>query len=225
MQHVVVNRLSSPSHVKSGVRQGSIIGPLLFLILIGDIDANLHNSSLRSFADDTCVLKGINSLRDAFLLQHGLTIVYQWAMDNNMLFNSKKLELLRYGAMKQQTSYLAPDKTTIPEKIHIKDLGVIMSNSGNFHEHIKTVCEKARNMCSWILRTFTSKSPVLMLTLWKYLVLPIMDYCSQLWSPTNKGLIQLIESILQSFTRKFAIGNLTDNYWDRLSPQALLAAT
>ena len=92
-----------------------------------------------------------------------------------------------------------------------------MSNSGNIHEHIKTVCEKARNMCSWILRTFTSRSPVLMLTLWKSLVLPILDYCSQLWSPTNKGLIQQIESIQQSFTRKIAIGNLTDNYWDRLS--------
>jgi ribonuclease P/MRP protein subunit RPP40 len=115
LQHVVVNGfVSSPSHVKSGVPQGSVIGPLLFLILIGDIDADLHNSSLRSFADDTRVLKGINSLRDASLLQHDLTIVYQWAMDNNMLFNSKKLELLRYGAnsqLKQQTSYLAPDKS------------------------------------------------------------------------------------------------------------------
>ena len=221
LQHVVVNGfVSSPSHVKSGVPQGSVIGPLLFLILIGDIDADLHNSSLRSFADDTRVLKGINSLRDASLLQHDLTIVYQWAVDNNMLFNSKKLELLRYGAnsqLKQQTSYLAPDKTTIPEKNHIKDLGVIMSNSGNFNEHIKSVCEKASNMCSWILRTFTSRSPVLMLTLWKSLVLPILDYCSQLWSPSNKGLIQQIESIQQSFTRKIAIGNLTNNYWDRLS--------
>ena len=56
-----------------------------------------------------------------------------------------------------------------------------------------------------------------MLTLWKSLVLPILDYCSQLWSPSNKGLIQQIESIQQSFTRKIAIGNLTNNYWDRLS--------
>ena len=92
-----------------------------------------------------------------------------------------------------------------------------MSNSGNFNEHIKTVCEKASNMCSWILRTFTSRSPVLMLTLWKSLVLPILDYCSQLWSPSNKGLIQQIESIQQSFTRKVAIGKLTNNNWDRLS--------
>ena len=90
MQHVVVNGfLSSPSHVKFGVPQGSVIGPLLFLILIGHIDADFHNSSLRLFADDTRVLKGINSLRDASLLQHDLTIVYQWAVDNNMLFNSK----------------------------------------------------------------------------------------------------------------------------------------
>ena len=111
-------------------RKGSVIGPLLFLILIGDIDADLQNSSLRSFADDTRVSKGVNSLRDMSLLQHDLEIVYKWAIEKNMLFNSKKLEVIRYGLnnhLKEQTSYLAPGKSTIPEQNHIRDLGVIMS--------------------------------------------------------------------------------------------------
>ena len=221
MQHVLVNGfLSTPSHVKSGVPQGSVIGPLLFLILIGDIDADLHNSSLRSFADDTRASKGIASLRDVSLLQYDLEIIYKWAIENNMLFNSKKLELIRYGSnhhLKEQTHYLAPDGSIIPEKTHIRDLGVIMSNSGTFSEHINTTCEKARNMCSWILRTFRSRSPVLMKTLWKSLVLPILDYCSQLWSPCRQGQIQQIETIQQSFTRKIALNNVSSNYWDRLS--------
>ena len=78
------------------------------------------NYSLRSFADDTRVSKGVNSLRDVSLLQHDLEIVYKWAIENNMLFNSKKLEVIRYGPnnhLKEQTSYLAPDKSTIPKKI------------------------------------------------------------------------------------------------------------
>ena len=158
----------------------------------------------------------LNSLRDVSLLQHNLEIVYKWAIENNMLFNSKKLEVIRYGPnnhLKEQTSYLAPDKSTIPEKNHIRDLGVIMSNSGTFYEHINSAtCEKARNMCSWILRTFKSRSPVLMKILWKSLVLPILDYCSQLWSPSRQGQIQQIETIQQSFTRKIALSNVSNNY-------------
>ena len=74
----------------------------------------------------------------------------------------------------------------------------------------------ARNMCLWILRTFQSRSADLMLTMWKSLVLPILDYCSQLWSPTKVGQIQEIEDIQKSFTRKIWHVNRGD-YWERLS--------
>ena len=71
-------------------------------------------------------------------------------------------------------------------------------------------------MCSWILRTFKSRSPELMLTTWKSLVLPILDYCSQLWCPTANGEIQKLEKIQQSFTRKIKLNTPGLNYWDRL---------
>ena len=66
-----------------------------------------------------------------------------------------------------------------------------------------------------ILRTFESRTPELMLTLWKSLVIPILDYCSQLWSPSKVGEIQQIEEIQQSFTRKIR-GNCRQDYWQRL---------
>ena len=71
-------------------------------------------------------------------------------------------------------------------------------------------------MCAWILRTFKSRSPDLMLTTWKSLVLPILDYCSQLWSPQWKGDIQQIEEIQKSFTRKIPLPG-RENYWSRLN--------
>jgi len=219
-QCVIANGFSSePSHVRSGVPQGSVIGPLLFLILIGDIDAELHNSFLSSFADDTRASKGVANLRDISLLQTDLDGIYQWAQDNNMTFNSKKLELLRYGnnsTLKAESSYISPDGSLIPEKAHVKDLGVMMSNTGTFSEHINTVCQKARDMCSWILRTFKSRSPEVMKTLWKSLVLPILDYCSQLWCPIRAGQIQQLEEIQQSFTRKIKLDERPD-YWERLT--------
>ena len=210
--------LSEPSPVTSGVPQGSVIGPLLFLILIGDIDGGIISSFLSSFADDTRLSKGVSGVRDASSLQTDLETVYQWADDNNMLFNNSKFELLRYGydtTLKMTTNHTGPDGSIITDKEHIRDLGVTLSCDGSFKEHITRTCQSARNMCSWILRTFRSRSPELMLTTWKSLVLPILDYCSQLWSPLKKGKIQQIEEIQKSFTRKISTYSHKD-YWNRL---------
>ena len=217
-QRVMVNGfLSEPVPVLSGVPQGSVLGPLLFLVLIGDIDTEILSSFVSSFADDTRLFRAISGVRDASSLQTDLEKVYKWAEDNNMLYNNKKFEALRYGpdqVLKATTNYTAPDGTIIPDKDHLRDLGVQMSADGSFRQHIRVMCQSARNMCAWILRTFQSRNKDLMLTLWKSLVLPILDYCSQLWSPVKTGLIQEIEDIQKSFTRK--IRSLKRNYWERL---------
>ena len=221
-QSVMVNGfLSKPVKVKSGVPQGSVLGPLLFLILISDIDKDVLHSFLSSFADDTRVGKSIKNESDVLKLQEDLENVYNWAAENNMSFNNLKFELIRYmvyNNIKDITNdsfYTGPDGSEINEKSHVKDLGILMSNNMTFSEHINKVCEKARDMCSWILRTFRSRSPQLMLTLWKSLVQPILDYCSQLWCPISIGQIKQIEEIQKSFTRKIKTDNNPD-YWSRL---------
>ena len=227
-QRVMVNGyLSEPAPVISGVPQGSVIGPLLFLILIGDIDQDIATSFVSSFADDTRLSRGLSGVTDASALQSDLEKVYQWAIDNNMVFNAKKFEALRYGAddvLKAITSYTSPDGSIIPDKDHLRDLGVTMSADGTFRQHITEMCQSARNMCSWILRTFHSRSPELMLTLWKTLVLPILDYCSQLWCPVRTGLIQEIEDIQKSFTRKIR-SEKSGDYWQRLKLYGLYVLT
>ena len=218
MQHVMVNGVfSSQCPVVSGVPQGSVLGPLLFLVLLSDIDSNIVSSCLASFADDTRLWKGISGVNDASALQRDLEIVYQWAEDNNMSFNNLKFENLRFGpdsTLKATTNYTSPCGTIIDTKEHVRDLGVTMSSDGTFSEHIQKICLSARNMCSWILRTFSDRSSDLMLTTWKSLVLPILDYCSQLWCPLKKGDIQLIEDVQKAFTRK--IPHKGQDYWERL---------
>ena len=154
-QSVVVNgEKSPPAEVLSGVPQGSVIGPILFLILIGDIDQNVAHAFLSSFADDTRVGKAIKSVADAALLQQDLNQVYQWAALNNMEFNEPKFDLLRYGRnieLKDATSYVTDSNTPIEEKQMTKDLGVIMSNTGDFNDHISKVTETVRDLSSWIL--------------------------------------------------------------------------
>ena len=209
--------MSEPAPVISGVPQGSVLGPLIFLILIGDIDKNITNSSVRSFADDTRLIRSIKNIEDTEALQEDLTTVYNWASVNNMKFNDIKFELLRYGTnnnIKQSTSYTSSNDNEIPEKQKVRDLGVVMTNDGKFKTHINETIQNAKKISSWILRTFKSCSPTPMLTLWKSLVLPKLEYCSQLWSPWQKD-IQNLEIVQWSFIRKINDHHLK-TYWDRL---------
>ena len=105
--------------------------------------------------------------------------------------------------------------TVITEKDQLQDLGVTMSNDFVFSYQITKIVESGRSISSWILRTFTSRTQVTMLTLWKSLAIPILEYCSVLWSPTIKGDIQNIESIQWSFIRKIQ-GTSGMNYWEAL---------
>ena len=86
-----------PADVKSGVPQGSVLGPLLFLVLIGDIDREVTTSFVSSFADDTRAVNGISTNADVCDLQVDLDAIYHWADENNMEFNNTKFECLRYG--------------------------------------------------------------------------------------------------------------------------------
>ena len=92
--------LSDPSKVISGVPQGTVLGPLLFLIMVGDIDGGLIHSSATSFADDMRIKRKIESEEDTDLLQKDLGRVISWAKENNMTVNGEKFELLRYVGKK-----------------------------------------------------------------------------------------------------------------------------
>ena len=87
---IVNNETSSPTNVLSGVPQGSVLGPLLFVIMISDIDEDTQYSVLRCFADDTRVSKGIRNTHEATQLQTDLNTIYDWANYNQMEFNNTK---------------------------------------------------------------------------------------------------------------------------------------
>ena len=135
-----------------------------------------------------------------------------------MELNADKFECMRYGTnqdLKEGTQYKFNTGRTIQEQDHVKDLGVIMSNDGTFKEHIKHTITTAKDLCSWILRTFNTRDPLPLLTLWKSLVQCKLDYRCQLWSPTEKGDIQDLEMVQRTFLRKLpSLRHLS--YWDQL---------
>ena len=218
--YVVVNGVMSlPCIVLSGVPQGSALGPLLFLILIMDIDKNIKHSSLKCFADDTRVLKSISNPDDINVLQADLNYIYHWAVLNNLKFNDAKFELIQYGKdndLKMQSNYFSSSSLSIAKNECVCDLGVLMSNDASFKPHIEGVINSANKMVSWIYCTFKSRSVKTMLTLWKSLVLPKLEYCSQLWSPSAKGELLKLELVQRYFVRKIKL-NSNSNYWETLA--------
>ena len=111
--------------------------------------------------------------------------------------------------------YEAPDGSKIPQVDNTKDLGVFISSDIKFKDHIKFVHSKCRQLMGWALRTFKTRKADLMLTLWKSLIIPRLDYCSQLYFPTAVNEMQQLEALQRTFTSHISsITNL--DYWQRL---------
>ena len=86
---------------------------------------------------------------------------------------------MKYNA----TTYKSYDDSNIGDKEQVRDLGIMMSNTATFTLHIRNIVKKARDKMGWVLRVFQSRQRSVMLTLLKSLVIPILEYCCQLWNP------------------------------------------
>ena len=212
--------LSEIEGVISGVPQGTVLGPLLFLVHIGDIDSTLRYATASSFADDTRIMMKVGSSEDCNKLQQDLESVYQWARINNMTFNENKFEHIRYGSHDYLQNYAGPDGANIRTCNQVKDLGVIISDDAKFEDQIETVVKTARQRVGWIMRVFETRKKAAMLTLYRSLVLPLVEYCCQLWSPQGVELIRKIEAVQRNFTYRIQ-GMRELNYWERLEQLGL----
>jgi len=132
---------------------------------------------------------------DAVDLQNDIFHIYGWSETNNMKFN--KFELLCFGKnrdLKKATLYVSPESELIEEKQTVRDLGVKLSADTTFKDHVSNIIASAKRMPSWLLRTFATRERIPMLTLYKSLVRPLLQYSSPLWSPIAKGDIQRLEA-------------------------------
>ena len=120
----VVDFLSPMEWVRSGVPQGSVLGPLLFLIMLVDIDQDVKYSMLGSYADDTRLWRFIHGEGDQEMLQEDLQVLYDWADENNKAFNGDKFEYMAFGEDSDR-SYTAPSGLKINKQA---DSGPAMGN-------------------------------------------------------------------------------------------------
>ena len=135
----------------SGVPQRTVLGPLLFLIMISDIDKDVSASKLVSFADDTRLYSGVGDATDCDNLQLDLNDVYDWASSNNMFFNSQKFIYVCFSSnvsAYKSNLYIDPAMNIIGPSTHVRDLGVSMSSNCKFDFHIFNPYKRCSNLAA-----------------------------------------------------------------------------
>ena len=214
-QRVIINNsLSDSLPVISGVPQGSILGPLLFLVYINDMSSYINHSQFLKFADDTKCFLHINTLSDHIAPQENFTAVFTWSQDFHMDFNFKKFIHLSFKS-KLDTIYTISD-TCIPCSDSHKDLGITLSVDLSWNKHYKTITARLYKVLGLIRRTFSScHSTTTMTRLYVSLVHPQLFYCTQIWHLHLMKDILNIERV-QCRATKHILNDYTSSYKTRL---------
>ena len=203
-QRVMINgKFSSWQRVTSGVPQGSVLGPILFIIFINDLPQGLSCSS-KLFADDTKLYMEINPEGDENCLQDNIFSACDWANKWEMTFNSTKCKTLCIGKKDPGDFYVKNNDGTISKIERItnqKDLGVIFDQDLSFQQHISAKVNLANRNLGIIRKKFTYMNKMMFLQLYKSLVRPHLEYASVIWTPKFKKDRIAIENVQRRATK------------------------
>ena len=182
--------------VLSAFPQGLVLGPLLFLIFINDLDLNITSSVFKS-ADDTKIIGTVKDSTDSERLQADVDTLYQWAGTWQMKFNISKCKVMHLGRRNASLQYCMNGQS-LEEVTSYRDLGVIMSSHLKVNEHCQEAYRKANRMLGLVKRT-----TLVLVRLYKSLVRPHLEYCSPVWSPHFQKDKSLLKRVQYRFTRLF----------------------
>ncbi len=199
-QRVVINgKASEWIEVDSGVPQGSILGPLLFIIFINGIDEGILSDILK-FADDTKIFGKAGTRESVNKLRADLQVLWDWSEKWQMKFNTEKCKVMHVGANNLEEEYFMDGKKleTITEE---KDLGVIVSSNFKVSKQCIKAAKKGNQILGLIKRTITCRSKEIIGRLYKSLVRPHLEYCIQAWRPHLVKDIDILEKVQRRATR------------------------
>ena len=208
--------LSLSRAVLSGVPQGTVLGPLLFVIFINDLPEYIKEAT-RLFADD---LKAIVNANYPGKTDSMLRDLESWEETWLLKFNPSKCKVMHLDFNNNPRQQYTFNNVTL-DSINIeKDLGVLTTDKLSWQQQIKGCISKANQMISWVTRNMILRDQHVMRDVYRSIVRPHLEYCTQLWSPPAKhgnwALIIELENVQRRFTRLINdLGTLT--YSERLA--------
>lgn len=192
-QKVVLNgQCSQTIPVSSGVPQGSVLGPALFLVFINDLPEWV-DCEVSLYADDTMMFQPVHNQEDTERFQNNIDRLHQWSNQWNMAFNASKCAVMRFGNRCKFT----PSYTLGSEKLELvsryKYLGVILQDDLRFDDHIQTKNSMCLRNLGLVRRCLTGAPKKAKLIAYKTLCLPHLEFACQVWDPIRRKDVELLE--------------------------------
>ncbi|KAM7293300.1 uncharacterized protein ISCGN_026430 [Ixodes scapularis] len=187
---------SDPWLVASGVPQGSVLGPTLFIIFIDDITTSLSSTPFL-YADDLALLHPIKTPVSYTSLQSDLDHCYRWSLENLLPFNISKccsMTVTSQRPSSAQSQSLCLGGVPLQQVTNLRILGESVDSRLHFGEHITLTTTRARRLLGFVVRVTRGMSPAAFRHLYTALVLPILD-CSKVWHPHQSSLQSSLEAV------------------------------
>ena len=205
-QKVIVNgECSSLKDVTSGIPQGSVLGPILFVLYINDLPESLkNNSEIFLYADDTKIFREINNLADCVKLQEDIHCMYNWSNSWMLKFHPQKSKNMKIGERNDSLNFRYNLNEGMPDMeitTTEKDIGVTIDNKLNFEKHMTEKVNKANSVLGVIRRSFEYLNKDSFIMLYKSLVRPHIEYANQIWAPYKQKHIDMLEKVQKRATK------------------------
>ena len=192
MRVVVDGESSNKVTVDSGVPQGTVLGPLLFLCHINDLPQSVK-SQVRLFADDCLLYRKIETQLDHSILQKDLHELEIWASKWGMRFNAKKCYIMSIN--NKSSHFYELDKYILKQVNENPYLGLTISDNLKWSSHITKMTKKANSTMAFLRRNLRNFPENCRKTAYLSLVRSILDYGSIIWDPYLSSDIDLIERV------------------------------
>ena len=214
VQRVTVDGCYSEwTEVISGIPQGSVLGPTLFVMFVNDIP-DITTSHTQLYADDAKVYSPIQCQTSCHQLQRDLDSISAWSSKWQLPLNSQKCKTLHLGYNNPQQTYVMEGRPL--EKVDAeRDLGVLIDKDLTFRKHIAAMIQKANQMLGIIKRAFVNTNQDIFIPLYKTLVRPHLEYCTVSWNPRFMADDRKIEAVQRRATRMIP-GMSSFSYPERL---------
>ena len=212
----VGNDFSAWMRVLSGVPQGSVLGPLLFLLFVNEIPDWVLNNILM-FADDTKIWRGVGKMEDGESLQEDLNRLMEWSSRWLLRFNAEKCKVMHVGHSFQTVYTLTDEGKTykLQEIREEKDLGVYTTDNLKPSLQCSKAAGKAMSILGMINRNFKHIDTEDFQILYKVFVRPHLEYCVQAWSPYYRKDVDCLERVQRRATGMVR-GMKNKSYTERL---------